>query len=109
MPAWSPPRPSSRAEHSMPLDHSPRSLRRPISMPFGMVVPTVASGTRSPAAMLNAPQAICRASPSPVSTSTSWILSAFGWGRVASTRATTMPSRPSPMQVELLDGDARGR
>ena len=42
----------------MPLDHSPRSLRRSMTMPPGISVPRVASGTRSPTAMLNAPQQI---------------------------------------------------
>ena len=98
MPAWSSPRPSSRDEHNMPFDHSPRSLRRAISRPPGITVPSVARGTRSPTAMLNAPQQICSGSPSPVSTSTSWILSALGCGRRASTRTTTMPSRPSPIR-----------
>ena len=35
MPAWSSPSSSSRDEQSIPLDHSPRSLRRSIFMPFG--------------------------------------------------------------------------
>src|ERR1700678_2645443 len=83
---------SSGAEHSIPLDHSPRSLRRPISRPLGITLPIVANGTRSPGFMLNAPQQICSASPSPASTSTIWIRSAAGWGRVAKTRATTMPA-----------------
>ena len=96
MPPPSAPKPSSAAEQSMPFDHSPRSLRRSIRSPVGMVVPNVASGTRSPTAMLNAPQQICSASPSPVSTSTSWILSALGCGLRLSTLATTMPSSPAP-------------
>ena len=58
-----------------------------------MTVPIVAKGTRSPGFILNAPQQICSASPSPRSTSTSWIRSAAGWGRVASTRATTIPGQ----------------
>ena len=81
MPPASPGRPSSGGEHSIPFDHSPRILRRAISMPFGIVVPTVASGTRSPSAMLNAPQQICSGSPSPASTSTSWMRSASGCAR----------------------------
>ena len=56
MPSLSSPRPISVAEQSIPLDHSPRILRRSMAMPLGMVVPSVASGIRSPAAMLKAPQ-----------------------------------------------------
>ena len=107
MPAWSEPRPSSADEHSIPLDHSPRILRRAISMPSGMVEPRVASGTRSPTSMLKAPQQICRASPSPASTSTRPMRSALGWGRRSSTRATTMPSRPSPRRVTSSTGVPR--
>ena len=107
MPEWSAPRPSSAEEHSIPLDHSPRILRRAISMPSGMVEPRVASGTRSPAAMLKAPQQIWRASPFPASTSTSWMRSALGWDRSSRTRATTMPSRPSPMRVTSSTGVPR--
>ena len=59
MPSLSSPRPISVAEQSIPLDHSPRILRRSMAMPSGMVVPSVASGIRSPAAMLKAPQTIC--------------------------------------------------
>ena len=104
MPAWSSPSPSSRGEHSMPFDHSPRILRRPISMPLGMTVPTVASGTRSPAAMLNAPHPICRASPSPASTSTSWMRSALGWGRGGQHPGDDDAVEPLAQHVELLDG-----
>ncbi len=96
MPAWSSPRPSSLAEHSMPLDHSPRILRRAISMPSGITVSSVASGTRMPTSRLEAPQAICNASPSPASTSTSRIRSASGWARTSSTLPTTMPARLDP-------------
>jgi hypothetical protein len=68
------------AELSMPLDHSPRILRRAISMPSGITVPIVASGTRMPGSRLEAPQAICSASPSPASTSTRRMRSASGVG-----------------------------
>ena len=96
MPSWSSPRPSSLAELSMPLDHSPRILRRAISMPSGITVPIVASGTRMPGSRLEAPQAICSASPSPASTSTRRMRSASGWARTSSTLATTTPSRSEP-------------
>ena len=98
MPSWSSPSPSSRVEQSMPFDQTPAILRRPISMPLGMTVPMVASGTRSPALMLKAPQPISSGCPSPASTITWWILLAPSIGRVSSTRATTMPSRPSPIR-----------
>ena len=58
IPAWSSPSPSSRVEQSIPFDQTPAILRRPISMPSGITVPMVARGTRSPAAMLKAPQPI---------------------------------------------------
>ena len=48
----------------------------------GMTVPTVASGTRSPAAMLNAPHPTSSGWPSPASTMTRWILLAPSIGRV---------------------------
>ena len=70
MPPASAPKPISTGEQSMPFDGSPRILRRPIFMPFGIVVPTVASGTRSPTCMLKAPHHTWSGSPSPVSTST---------------------------------------
>ena len=74
MPSGPSPRPSSCEEHSIPLDTTPAILRRPISMPLGIMVPTVARGTRSPTAMLKAPQPTSSGSPSPASTTTRWIL-----------------------------------
>ena len=97
-PSWSSPSPSSREEQSIPFDQTPAILRRPISMPLGITVPMVASGTRSPACMLKAPQPISSGSPSPASTMTWWILLAPSTGRVSSTLATTMPSSPSPIR-----------
>ena len=52
--------PSSRPEHSIPFETTPRIVRRAISMPPGSRVPTRASGTRSPSAKLKAPQTISR-------------------------------------------------
>ena len=78
MPSWSEPKPSSAAEQHMPLDISPRISLCEISIPSGMTVPMVANGIRSPTDMLNAPQQTCIGSPFSISTSTSWILSAFG-------------------------------
>ena len=55
IPAASLDNPSSAAEHSMPSESMPRIPRRRISRPSGIFVPSVASGTRSPLCMLNAP------------------------------------------------------
>ena len=87
---------SSPAEQSIPLDHSPRIFRRLIEKSPGKTAPTGASGTRSPSAKFQAPHTICRVSPPPVSTSTRRTRSASGWGRMASTLATTMSPSPSP-------------
>ncbi len=65
MPSASSPIPISGPEQHMPFDISPRSLRAAISMPFGITVPTVAKGIRSPTAMLNAPQQTWSGRPSP--------------------------------------------
>ena len=95
IPAWSSPRPSSRAEHSIPIDVSPRILRFAISIPPGRWPPTVASGTTMPARMLGAPHTT-RTTPSPVSTSASWSLSAFGCGSTSTIRAATTPPISAP-------------
>ena len=47
--------PSSTSEHNMPSESIPKMPRRAIFMPFGIVVPSVASGTTSPSLMLVAP------------------------------------------------------
>ena len=60
MPAWSSPSPNSRAEHSMPSLWMPRIGFGSITRPSGIAVPGVASGTMSPACMLNAPHHTCR-------------------------------------------------
>jgi hypothetical protein len=60
--------PSSVGEHNMPSLAIPRILRRWMSRPSGITVPSVASGTTSPASMLNAPHHTCRSTPSPAST-----------------------------------------
>ena len=78
MPEWSSPRPSSAAEQSIPSLASRRILRRADLPAVGIVVPMVASGTTSPACMLNAPHQTWRRSPSPASTNTSWTRSACG-------------------------------
>ena len=71
IPSSSSPRPISPAEQHMPLEISPRNLRCAISIPSGNTLPTVATGIMSPISILNAPQQICVAFPSPKSTSTS--------------------------------------
>ena len=103
MPPPSPGRPISGGEHNMPFDHSPRFLRRAISMPLGITVPMVASGTRSPTAMLNAPQQICSASPSPASTSTSWMRSASGMRAQLEHPRHDDAVEPLPDELHLLD------
>ena len=60
MPLWSSPRPSSRAEQSIPSWTMPRIGLGSIARPSGITVPGVASGTTSPASMLNAPHHTCR-------------------------------------------------
>ncbi len=94
-PAWSSERPSSLPEQSMPLETTPRSLRRPISKPPGRMAPTGASGTRSPTSKLLAPQTISSGS-APASTVTSRILSAPLMASILRTWATTTSPRPSP-------------
>src|SRR5258708_39330999 len=42
LPSCSSPKPSSRAEHSMPFDSNPRSLARLMIMSFGRCAPTMA-------------------------------------------------------------------
>ena len=64
IPLWSSPRPSSRAEHSIPSDTSPRIFRRSIAKSPGSIAPTGANGTTMPGLMLGAPHTT-RRSPSP--------------------------------------------
>jgi hypothetical protein len=89
-PPWSSDKPSSRAEHSMPLLSTPRSLARLMSMP-GRCAPTVAQGTFMPAATFGAPHTICSGSP-PAFTLHTRNRSASGCGATESTWATTTPS-----------------
>ena len=88
-PAWSSDKPSSRAEHSIPFDSTPRSFACLISSP-GSFAPTSAQGTRMPVVTFGAPQTICKIAPVPASTSHTRSLSAFGWGAIAFTSATTI-------------------
>ena len=94
MPLWSLPRPSSRAEQSMPSDGMPRMPRDPIVRPSGIVVPTVASGTTSPGAKFDAPHHTWCSTPSPLSTQTRITLAASGCRSMRTTRAVTTPGTP---------------
>ncbi len=58
-PPWSSDSPSSRAEHSMPKDSTPRTLAALILTP-GSSAPTSAQGTFMPAATLGAPQTMAK-------------------------------------------------
>jgi hypothetical protein len=94
MPLWSSPRPSSRAEHSIPSESMPRMPRLAIVRPSGIAVPSTASGTTSPGAKLNAPHQTWRSLPSPASTQTRWVLRASAGCSVRTTRAVTTPGTP---------------
>ena len=107
MPSASSLSPSSAPEQHMPKESWPRMARRRISTPPPSTAPTRARGTKSPTAMLKAPQQTWTASPRPSSTSTSWIRSASGWGRRPRTLATTTLSGTSP--VTVMDSTARPR
>jgi len=90
-PAWSSDSPSSRAEHNMPKDSTPRSLAALMAKSPGNFAPTLAHGTFMPTAALGAPHTICSGSPSPTSTLQSFSLSASGCFSAATIRATTTP------------------
>jgi len=89
MPSASSPRPSSRAEHSMPWDSTPRILLRRILFPSGSRAPTRAMGATMPSCTLVAPHTTARGPPLPASTLHKLRRSAWGWGKTSSTRATT--------------------
>ena len=74
----------------MPWLSSPRIFAAWMTSPFGMTVPTVASGTIMPSVTFGAPHTI-RSSPRPSSTRHSLSLSAFGCFFASRTRASTMP------------------
>ena len=97
MPAWSAPRPSSRAEHSMPLrPHAPHLAaarspsRRADRADRGERHEVADRDVERAAHDLRAPRRRRRRR------STSWILSAPRWGGSRGSRATTTPSSPSP-------------
>src|SRR6476659_4884521 len=90
-PAASSDNPSSRAEHSMPCDSTPRIVVRRIVWPPGSVAPAIAQATRMPAAAFGAPHTICSGAPVPASTVQTRRRSASGWGATAAIVATTTP------------------
>ena len=95
MPEWSSATPSSRAEHSIPSETSPRIVARPIVTSPGRRAPGRATGTLSPTLKLWAPHTM-RRDDTPVVTSTTSSLSALGWGMIAVTSPTTTPSMSAP-------------
>ncbi len=69
MPSWSSPKSSSRAEHIIPRDSTPRMLPTLSASPeAGITVPGLASTTLIPARALGAPHTICSGSLSPLLT-----------------------------------------
>src|SRR5947207_2173341 len=82
-------KPSSRAEHSMPRDSTPRIACRAMIEPPGREAPSSAQGASMPAVALGAPQTICNRSRSPTSTEQTRSRSAFGCAATASIRPTT--------------------
>ena len=101
MPSWSSPSPSSADEQSIPFDTTPRILRRPISNAAGHrgADPT-GTTPRSPGVDVErAAHRPASGSPSPASTIDAVdLVGALDAVDVSSTRATTMPSSPSPMR-----------
>ena len=90
IPDASGPMPSSSSEQSIPSEASPRIFELLMLYPPGIVAPTVASATTSPAFMFWAPQTI-GSTCSPVVTSSRWSLSAPGWGFMERIFAVTTP------------------
>src|SRR6266542_560688 len=95
IPLWSADSPSSRGEHNMPSDSTPRIFRadRGSGSP-GTRAPGPASGTRSPGFMFRTPTTRSRWVP-PASTRARHSLSELGWSRTSMTLATTTPAIPS--------------
>ena len=75
-PSWSSEMPSSRSEHNMPNDSTPRSFAFLI-LKSSSFAPTSAKGTLIPERALGAPHTTCNCS-SPVETAQTLNLSAFG-------------------------------
>ena len=102
IPAWSVPSPISSSARIIPRDTSPRSGRSS-SGPGkpGRSTPGSPTATVAPTPKFQAPQTICRGSPSPTSTWQSWSLSAFGC-----LSAATHPADAQIREVVALVGDA---
>ena len=79
---------NSEAEHSMPIETTPRSLAFFNLVPSGSLPPTLAKAVVSPNLAFGAPQTICRLSCSPQSTSHTRSLSASGCCSIPTIRAT---------------------
>ena len=93
IPSCSSPSSSSRTEHIMPFDSTPRIALLRSSMPLaGPTAPGRPSTPFMPARALGAPQTTCSGSPSPVSTLSTCSLSASGCLAAVSTLATRNPA-----------------
>ena len=110
IPAWSSPRPTSSSARIIPRDAWPRSstlVERPSEI--GRRAPGSATATVAPASKFQAPQTICRASPSPTSTWHTRSRSAFGMRRDVETRDRPgsgrgcRPSSGTPTLDHLVD------
>ena len=97
MPSCSSPSRSSRIEHNMPRDSTPRMVPIFNSAPVaGMIVPGLANTAFMPACAFGAPQTTCTGSPAPVSTMHSRNLSAFGCFSAETTYATVKSFSRAP-------------
>ena len=83
--------PNSLAEHSMPLDATPRIFVGLILKFSGSTAPAKAHGTFTPTRTLGAPHTICSSSPVPASTWVTLRRSASGCFSTDLTSATTTP------------------
>ena len=93
MPSWSSDRPSSAAEHIIPLLSTPRILALPSTMPLdGITAPCCANIPFKPARALGAPHTnVC--SPAPLRTVQTCKRSASGCGAAAMISATSKPAK----------------
>ena len=107
MPSESSASPSSLSEHSIPSESIPKIPRRAISIPLGMVVPSVASATMSPSVMLVAPHHTWRTSPSPASTKHRVTLAASGCFSVRTIFAVITPATGLPTSCISSTGKPR--
>ena len=103
IPEWSVPRSISSSARIIPSESSPRTFRCSSWRPPGSVAPGSATATVAPAPKFQAPQTICRGSPSPTSTRQSCSRSAFGCFSASS----TLPTRKSPRLPSSSDTPRR--